>query len=1043
MKISMFGFYTTPARFSILSASLALLFFLMMPDAASAQYFGRNKVQYDNFKFQQFETSHFDIYLYEEEELAVTDAARMAERWYERHSRTFLREFYERKPIIFYANDADFHQTNTVRGSLGQGTGGVTESLKERVIMPLTGSYRDTDHVLGHELVHSFQYDIALSSTDTLGFAMQLLPLWLVEGMAEYLSVGRDDPHTAMWMRDAALRNDIPTIEQITTDRKYFPYRYGQAILAYIGGKYGDAAVANLFKMGGRTGVDSAFVYTLGITTDSLSAEWQRAIREAYLPLTADRTPPGEAGRLVLAREIDAGDMNISPVLSPDGQYVAFISEKDLFNINLFIADSRSGKVLKTLGGSFTNSQFDAIRFINSSGSWSPDGKQFAFITYAEGDNEIALLNWDSGNIERRISVSGVSAITNVAWSPDGHTLAFSGMDGGISDIYLLDLESGSVRQLTDDRYSDLQPAWSPDGVNLAFISDRGEGGSDFNLLRYAKERLVIMNTETMDYEVIKPFDGVHSNPQFSPDGRNLYFISDHDGFKDIYRLALSTRDVFQVTRLQTGVSGITALSPAMSVAMQSGRMMFSVFSGGDYNVYSLEPEELVGTPVGLLEGGERITAGILPPMRSVNDGLVGNYLNDPLSGLPPDEDYEIKKYSARLKLDYVAPPSIGVTAGGPFGAGIQGGVALYFSDMLGNHNLTVVASANGTLKDVGAQVNYLNQGHRINYGGSIAHIPVLFGFSQTGIGIDPKSGLPAQTIEQFRQRIFVDMVESVAAYPFSTTRRIETSLGFTRYGFNYELQTTYFTIDGNVRRETRNLDELEPPTEYFLTAGLALINDYSSMGFTSPVRGGRSRIEVSPFIGTQNFVKVTLDYRKYFFLNPVTFAIRGLHVGNYGATNAEDEIFTQEYLGFSNSRSFVRGYSFGSFGSNRNETCTPLSIGGCAEDQRLVGTRIATTSAELRIPLLGNESFGLLSFPYLPTELSFFADAGLAWNADESPVIKWKTGPTSERIPVVSTGVSARFALFGYLIMEVYYAKPYQRPGSGAQWGLQLVPGW
>ena len=903
--------------------------------------------------------------------------------------------------------------------------------------MPLTGSYRDTDHVLGHELVHSFQYDIALSSTDSTRFAMQLLPLWLVEGMAEYLSVGREDPHTAMWMRDAALRNDLPSIEQITRDMRYFPYRYGQAILAYVGGKYGDAAVANLFKLGGRTGLDSAFVYTLGITSDSLSREWQDAVKDAYLPLTVDRTPADSAGRLVLARSIDAGDMNISPVLSPDGQYVAFVSEKDLFNINLFIADARTGKIVKTLNGAFTNSHFDAIRFISSSGSWSPDGQQFAFITYVDGDNEISLLNWNSGNIERRISVTGVTAITNVAWSPDGQTLAFSGLNGGISDIYLLDLESGKVRQMTNDRYADLQPAWSPDGVHLAFISDRGEGGTNFTTLQYAKERLVVMNTESMEIEVIKPFDGIHSNPQFSPDGRNLYFISDHDGFKDLYRISLATKDVYQLTRLQTGVSGITALSPAMSVAMQSGRMMFSVFSGGDYNVYALEPDELIGTPVVPPEEGKRITAGILPPMLSSSAGLVGSYLNDPLGGLPPDQDFEKKKYSARLKLDYVAPPSIGVTAGGPFGAGISGGVALYFSDMLGNHNLTVVASANGTFKDIGGQVGYLNQGHRINYGGSLAHIPVLYGYSSYGFGVDPKTGLPADIVQTVKQRIYVDIVEGVAAYPFTTTRRLESTLGFTRYDFAYELERTYYNQD--VRRETVNLPS--PETEYFLTGGLALINDYSFFAFTSPVRGGRSRIEVTPYIGTQNFVKLLLDYRKYFYLNPLTFAIKGIHVGNYGNTSAEDEIFTQEYLGYGNSRSFVRGYSFGSFG--RGDTCTPLNIGGCAEDQRLIGTRVATASAELRIPLLGTESFGLIPFAYLPTELTFFADAGVAWTSKSQPVIRWETEPTTDRVPVVSAGVSARFNMFGYMVMEVYYAKPYQRPGAGAQWGLQLVPGW
>ena len=78
---------------------------------------------------------------------------------------------------------------------------------------------------------------------------------------------------------------------------------------------------------------------------------------------------------------------------------------------------------------------------------------------------------------------------------------------------------------------------------------------------------------------------------------------------------------------------------------------MFSVFSGGEYNVYSLEPEELTGTLLNPLELEGQISAAILPPMRGVDEGLVGSYLGDPLSGLPADEDYELENYSARLKI--------------------------------------------------------------------------------------------------------------------------------------------------------------------------------------------------------------------------------------------------------------------------------------------------------------------------------------------------------------------------------------------------------
>jgi len=395
--------------------------------SAWAQYFGRNKVQYESFNWRVLRTPHFEIYYYPEEEVAVRDAARMAERWYQRHSRTFLHEFGERKPIIFYADDADFHQTNAISGEIGEGTGGVTESIKERVIMPFTGIYRENDHVLGHELVHSFQYDIALNRSDSLTrFNLALLPLWLVEGMAEYLSLGRNDPHTAMWLRDAALRDDLPTIRQLTRDLRYFPYRYGQAYLAYIGGKYGDQAVTELYKLGGIVGVDTAIAITLGITPDSLSKEWIQAVKNTYL-LLKDRTPPEQAGRKVLAPDLDAGEINLAPALSPDGRYVAFLSERDLFTIDLFVADAETGKVLRRLSSSASDPHFDAIRFINSSGSWSPDGQRFAFITFAQGNNEIAIWNLRKGKLERRIAVEGVGAIHNLAWSPDGRTIAFRG----------------------------------------------------------------------------------------------------------------------------------------------------------------------------------------------------------------------------------------------------------------------------------------------------------------------------------------------------------------------------------------------------------------------------------------------------------------------------------------------------------------------------------------------------------------------------------------------------------------------------------------
>jgi hypothetical protein len=126
-----------------------LSFFLI--SVSSAQYFGQNKVKYEDFKFKIFKTDHFDIYFYPEEEQLIPDAARMAERWYARHARMLDHRLSGRQALIIYSCPPQFEQTNVIEGQIGEGTGGMTEALKRRIVLPFAGPLKETDHVIGHE----------------------------------------------------------------------------------------------------------------------------------------------------------------------------------------------------------------------------------------------------------------------------------------------------------------------------------------------------------------------------------------------------------------------------------------------------------------------------------------------------------------------------------------------------------------------------------------------------------------------------------------------------------------------------------------------------------------------------------------------------------------------------------------------------------------------------------------------------------------------------------------------------------------------------
>ena len=151
------------SRRRIFSATvLGLILYSAGPTApdALAQYFGRNKVRYASFDFQILKTEHFDIYYNAGEAEAVEYAGRMMERWYSRLSRLLDHELRRRQPLILYSAHPQFEQTNAISGELSEATGGVTEIFKRRIVLPFAGPLAETDHVLGHELVHAFQFSI-------------------------------------------------------------------------------------------------------------------------------------------------------------------------------------------------------------------------------------------------------------------------------------------------------------------------------------------------------------------------------------------------------------------------------------------------------------------------------------------------------------------------------------------------------------------------------------------------------------------------------------------------------------------------------------------------------------------------------------------------------------------------------------------------------------------------------------------------------------------------------------------------------------------
>lgn len=1009
-------------------AALAFCAICGLGATASAQYFGGNKVQYRTFDFQILKTEHFDIYFYPSEKAGVDIAARFAERWHARLQRLLQHELSGRQPLILYGSHVEFEQTNVIGGEIGEGTGGVTEGLRRRIVLPLAGPLADTDHVIGHELVHAYQYDMTKTPDSAPGEnGAERLPLWFIEGMAEYLSIGPVDSNTAMWMRDAARQEKLPEIKDLDNP-KYFPYRWGQALWAYIGGRWGDEVIGQMLTVASRHGIEEAFQDVLGVSTKQVSMDWQVALRNAYEPIL--RAGSGETGKLIVEGKELGADLNVGPAISPDGRWIAFLSTRSFFSVDLFVAEAATGKVVRRLTSQATNPHFSSVQFIQSTGAWDSTSRQIAVATVTSGRAALAIFDALDGGVTREIKIPDVDEIMHPTWAPDGHAIAFTGMHQGITDLFVYDLQANRLRQLTKDPFADLQPAWSPDGRRIAFSTDRFS--SDLKTLAFGPYTLATIDPESADVQqVATTTEGKHINPQWSPDGQSLYFISDRDGIPNIYRTTLGgANETTQVTHVTTGISGITGVSPAMSVASTAGTVAFSVYQDSKYDIRTTSAD-VRGTPL----PPPSVAAATLPPLEK-KPSDVAALLAAPEIGLPEPTTYAVEPYKTKLSLTGVSQPVVGVGVS-RFGTSFGGGIAFTFGDQLGNHMLATAIQANTGIggnfsaKDIGAQVAYLNMSRRWNWGLVGGQIPYLSsGFQSTAARLPNGDVVQSDQLFIFRQT--ERNVSGVVSYPLDRARRLEFQGGMSNISFDQTVQTTTFSL--NTGRVLQDTTETIPLAETLNlgTSSAAYVFDTSVFGATSPVQGQRYRFEASPTFGTINFTGFLADYRRYFMPAPFyTLAFRVMHYGRYGS-GSQDTRISPLYVGYP---WLVRGYDVNSIDSDE---CVPTPQGSCQLIDRLIGSRMLVGNVELRFPLL--RPFGASGNMYgpLPVEVALFADSGTAWNQGETPSFSG-----GSRSAVSSAGVAFRVNLMGFAVGEFDVAHAFQRPGHGWVFGFNLMPGW
>ena len=905
-------------------------------------YFGRNKVQYNNFKWYILKTEHFDIYFYPEmRELADIGAA-WAEETYRYLEDKFDHSINNRVPLIFYSNHSHFQQTNTIPYILPEGVGGFFEFIKGRVVVPANGSIPDFKRVIRHELVHVFthskQYRVLKDHRKT---HFPALPLWFNEGLAEYWSQGWGD-EAEMFIKDAVLNGYLVPLEQMyQIYGSFLMYKEGQAILKYIAEKYGEQKIIQLIENTWKEdNFSNVLKLTIGLNYEEFDKEWLYFLKKQHYPIMEESDFPE-----MIANRVTHLGINTKPAFfrSNGQKNLAFVSNRIGYS-NIYLMPipkekTNKEKSVEVLIKGERTDDFESFHILNSKIDVTEQGL-LTFVSKSGESDVIYVYDIKNRNIIKNFKFDDIITLFSPAWSPDGAKLAFTGISfSGKSDIYTVDVETGHLDRLTNDFYDDRDPAWDQDSRFIYFSSDRSaiENSGYYNIFAY----------DLISGEISYVTYGKHNDysPVISSDNRYLAFTSDRDGAFNIWLIENPGLASTNILADRSHYDAPVAKMPAFTLMDNRVKAKkITNFTTGAYDPEWTDDNQIIFTAFEKFSFQIQVLDNV--PGRSDSATVVQKdslRIKARLPEMPKivaESVVSTVKYRPKFNLD-VAQSSV---MQDPI-FGVSGGAQLAMSDMLGNYQYHFLIFNNAQTREeffesFNIAVSRLDLSHRMNYALGLYHFAGRYFNWYEGFFYERRYGGFGSV-----------------SYPLSVFQRIEASINF--------------------RHSYKDWYGLEKGRKALLLSNfIGYVKDNSLWGPSGPMDGSRINITVGNTLDVQhsnvNFYTIIFDARKYFRLSRrVTYAVRAMTRYNHG----------KEAL------PFVMGGSWDLRGYRR---------------WSLWGNKIFLINNELRFPFIDrfniNFPFGRMGFTAIRG--ASFIDLGNAWDNQLNSVlgsmgfgIRWRLG--------------------------------------------------
>lgn len=559
----------------------------------SQNEFGKNRVQYRDFLWQQFRFKEYDTYFYEGGEQLAKFTSRVAKKNILALEEIFDYTVDDKIQFIVYNTQSDFKQSNIgVNGEEQYNIGGSTRIVGSKVFVYFEGDYvkfeQQIKDGIARVLIGSILYggnwrDVIKSST------LLNLPDWYLEGLIMYASKDVNSD-TESLIRDGVMTGKYEKFNRLEGHASYVA---GYALWNYVAETYGENIIPNILYMSRVSrNVESGFLFVLGKSLDSITKEFIAYYKGKYTVASLKK----EAVELQeLPIKVKKNRVYTHFDMSPDGRNAAYVSNI-LGQYRIYLYDVSTGKRKKLL-----KAEHRLDRIVDYSFpvlAWHPSGSALSYITERRGKLFLNTYNLDDKKTTKR-EVFQLDKILSMGYSPNGQQIIFSGVDNGQTDLYLYYNIGNRQERLTNDIFGDFEPSFTKDGNRILFTSNRPDDtlrtGVTPDVVRENRDVYAFNLKSRSPYleRITKTPDLIEHNP-YQYDSIRYTFRADFEGISNryiaTYDSTISRIDTTIHYRFYTNATALTNYNTDLldySASPKTGR--FSTFSinDGTYHFYT------------------------------------------------------------------------------------------------------------------------------------------------------------------------------------------------------------------------------------------------------------------------------------------------------------------------------------------------------------------------------------------------------------------------------------------------------------------------